>query len=38
MSKIIDLINSIFDKGDKIILNDRVEFRLNSKDKILIKK
>lgn len=38
MSKMIDLINSIFDKGDKIILNDRVEFRLNSKEKILIKK
>lgn len=39
MSKIIELINFIFKKEEKeIILNDRFEFRLNSKEKQLIKK
>lgn len=38
MSKIIELINSIFKKQEEIILDDRFEFRLNSKEKILIKK
>lgn len=38
MSKIIELINSIFKKEKDIILDDRFEFRLNSKEKQLIKK
>lgn len=39
MSKIIELINSIFKtKEEEIILDDRFEFRLNSKEKQLIKK
>lgn len=39
MSKIIELINSIFKtKEEGIILDDRFEFRLNSKEKQLIKK
>lgn len=37
MSKILDLINSIFNKKE-LILDDRFEFRLNKKEKILIKK
>ena len=37
MSKIIELINSIFKKAE-VLLDDRFEFRLNSKEKILIKK
>lgn len=37
MSKILDLINSIFNK-EEIILDDRIEFRVNKKEKILIKK
>ena len=37
MSKIIELINSIFNK-EEIILDDRIEFRVNTKEKILIKK
>lgn len=37
MSKIIELINSIFNK-EEIILDDRIEFRVNKKEKILIKK
>lgn len=39
MSKILELINSIFKtKDEQIILDDRFEFRLNKKEKILIKK
>jgi Family of unknown function (DUF6290) len=38
VSKIIELINSIFKKQEEIILDDRFEFRLNSKEKALIKK
>lgn len=38
MSKIIELINSIFRKEEQIILDDRIEFRLNKKEKELIKK
>lgn len=38
MSKIIELINSIFKKQEEIILDDRFEFRLNRNEKILIKK
>lgn len=37
MNKIIELINSIFNK-EEIILDDRIEFRVNKKEKILIKK
>ncbi|MBS5937097.1 DUF6290 family protein [Clostridium sp.] len=37
MSKIIELINSIFNK-EEVILDDRIEFRVNKKEKILIKK
>ena len=37
MSKIIELINSIFNKKE-IVLDDRIEFRVNKKEKILIKK
>lgn len=39
MSKIMELINFIFKKEEEdIILDDRFEFRLNSKEKQLIKK
>lgn len=39
MSKIIELITFIFKKEEKdIILDERFEFRLNSKEKQLIKK
>lgn len=38
MSKIIELINSIFKKDEQIVLDDRFEFRLNKKEKELIKK
>ena len=38
MSKILELINSIFNKNEEVILDDRFEFRLNKKEKILIKK
>ncbi|WP_035285319.1 MULTISPECIES: DUF6290 family protein [Clostridium] len=39
MSKIVELINFLFKKQEKnIILDDRFEFRLNSKEKQLIKK
>lgn len=38
MSKILELINSIFNKKEELILDDRFEFRLNKKEKILIKK
>lgn len=39
MSKIVELINFLFKKEEKdIILDDRFEFRLNSKEKQLIKK
>ncbi|GAA0762414.1 DUF6290 family protein [Clostridium sartagoforme] len=39
MSKIMELINFIFKKEEKdIILDERFEFRLNSKEKQLIKK
>lgn len=39
MSKIIELINSIFKTENKeMVLDDRFEFRLNKKEKILIKK
>lgn len=39
MNKVIDLINSIFGiKEKEIVLDDRFEFRLNSKEKQLIKK
>ncbi|MDU5110790.1 MAG: DUF6290 family protein [Clostridium sp.] len=37
MSKILELINSIFNK-EEVILDDRIEFRVNKKEKILIKK
>lgn len=37
MNKIMELINSIFNK-EEIILDDRIEFRVNKKEKILIKK
>ena len=38
MSKILDLINSIFNKKEELILDDRIEFRVNKKEKLLIKK
>ncbi|MPM23671.1 hypothetical protein SDC9_70145 [bioreactor metagenome] len=38
MSKIIELINSIFKTKEEILLDDRFEFRLNKNEKILIKK
>lgn len=39
LSKIIELINSIFKtKEEEILLDDRFEFRLNKNEKILIKK
>jgi len=39
VSKIIELVNFIFKKEEKdIILDERFEFRLNSKEKQLIKK
>ena len=39
MNKVIELINSIFGiKEKEIILDDRFEFRLNKKEKQLIKK
>lgn len=38
MIKIIELINSIFKKESEMILDDRIEFRLNKKEKELIKK
>lgn len=39
MSKIIELINSIFKtKEEETLLDDRFEFRLNKNEKILIKK
>lgn len=38
MYKIMDIINNLFKKGEEVILDDRFEFRLNSKEKILIKK
>lgn len=37
MNKIIELINSLFGKKE-VILDDRIEFRVNKKEKILIKK
>ena len=37
MNKIIELLNSIFGKKE-IILDDRIEFSVNKKEKILIKK
>lgn len=37
MSKIIELINSLFNK-EEIIMDDRIEIRVNKKEKILIKK
>jgi len=37
VSKILELINSIFNK-EEVILDDRIEFRVNKKEKILIKK
>ena len=37
MSKILELINSIFNKNE-VILDDRFEFRLNKKEKELIRK
>ncbi|MCF0149656.1 MAG: hypothetical protein HUJ77_14825 [Clostridium sp.] len=37
MNKIIELISSLFNKKE-IILDDRIEFRVNKKEKILIKK
>ena len=37
VNKIIELLNSIFNKKE-IILDDRNEFRVNKKEKILIKK
>ena len=37
MNKILELINSIFNKKE-IILDDRIEFRVNKKEKLLIKK
>lgn len=37
MNKILELINSIFGK-EEILLDDRIEFRVNKKEKILIKK
>ena len=36
MSKVIELINSIF-KKEEVLLDDRFEFRLNSKEKQLKK-
>lgn len=39
LSKIVELINSIFKtKEEEILLDDRFEFRLNKNEKILIKK
>lgn len=39
MNKIVELINSIFGKREEdLTLNDRLEFRLNTKEKVLIKK
>ena len=37
MNKIIELLNSIFGKKE-LVLDDRIEFRVNKKEKILIKK
>lgn len=37
MNKIIEVLNFIFNKKE-IILDDRIEFRVNKKEKILIKK
>ena len=37
MNKILELIDSIFNKKE-VILDDRIEFRVNKKEKILIKK
>lgn len=37
MSKLLELISSIFNKKE-LILDDRIEFRVNKKEKILIKK
>lgn len=37
MNKILELIDSIFSKKE-VILDDRIEFRVNKKEKILIKK
>lgn len=40
MNSIIEFINSLFRKenNDPIVLDDRLEFRLNKKEKVLIKK
>ncbi|WP_300381040.1 DUF6290 family protein [Clostridium sp.] len=39
MSSIIDFINSIFRREEEeLVLDDRLEFRLNKKEKQLIKK
>ena len=38
MSKLIEFINSLFRTKEELILDDRFEFRLNKKEKILIKK
>ncbi|MDU1315385.1 MAG: DUF6290 family protein [Clostridium septicum] len=38
MYKIMDIINKIFSKNEDLILDDRIEFRLNHKEKILIKR
>lgn len=39
MSSIIDFINSLFKREEEeLSLDDRLEFRLNKKEKILIKK
>lgn len=38
MNSIIEFINSIFKTKEELILDDRFEFRLNKKEKILIKK
>ena len=37
VSKILELINSIFNRKE-LILDDRIEFRVNKKEKQLIKK
>lgn len=38
MGMIRELINRIFSREEELILDDRIEFRLNSNEKLLIKK
>ena len=38
MNSILEFINSLFKTKEETVLDDRFEFRLNKKEKILIKK